>query len=119
MKKTFRNPRVLMGLFVIAGISLLLGLLCISPVQGPVVTYKLALAVVAAITGMVFDYLAFPYALPSGYLVKDWRKNPDADGGDGNPDYPVIEGYILAFCATLTRRAFIIFGFIMAVALGL
>lgn len=119
VKKLVCNPRVLLSLFVVLGIVLLLGIILFSPAQGPVIGYKLALAVLAAIVGMAFDYLAFPYALPSGYLNKDWRKNPNADGGDGKPDYPVAQGYVMPFCASLTRRALIIFGFVMAVALGL
>lgn len=119
MKKLVCNPRVLLSLFVVLGIVLLLGIILFSPAQGPVIGYKLALAVLAAIVGMAFDYLAFPYALPSGYLNKDWRKNPNADGGDGKPDYPVAQGYVMPFCSSLTRRALIIFGFVMAVALGL
>lgn len=113
------NPRFLLSLFVVLGIGLLLAIIVFSPAQGPVIGYKLALVMVAAIAGMIFDYLAFPYALPSGYLNKDWRKNPDATAPDGKPDYPVVDGYIRPFCASLTRRAIIIFGFVIAVALGL
>ncbi len=113
------NPRFLLSLFILLGLCLLLAIIVFSPAQGPVIGYKLALVVLAAIVGMAFDYLAFPYSLPSGYLDKDWRKNPNADGGDGKPDYPVAEGCIMPFCASLTRRAVIIFGFVIAVALGL
>lgn len=119
MKKLVCNPRVLLALFVILGLCLLLGIILFSPAQGPVIGYKLALAVLAAIVGMAFDYLAFPYALPSGYLDRDWRRNPNASGPDGKPDFPVAEGYIMPFCASLTRRAIIIFGFVIAVSLGL
>ncbi len=113
------NPRFLLPLFVVLGLGLLLAIIVFSPAQGPVIGYKLALVILAAVCAMIFDYLAFPYSLPSGYLDKDWRKNPNADGGDGKPDYPVAEGYIMPFCASLTRRAIIIFGFVIAVALGL
>ena len=65
MKKFLRNPRYLLALFILCGIALLAALLFFSPVQGPVVPYKVALVVVAAIAGMAFDFLAFPYALPS------------------------------------------------------
>lgn len=119
MKQLLCNPRFLLPLFVFFGLCLLLGIILFSPAQGPVIGYKMALAVLAAIVGMAFDYLAFPYALPSGYLDRDWRDTPNADGGDGKPDYPVADGYIMPFCASLTRRAIIIFGFILAVALGL
>lgn len=119
MKKVLCNPRILLGIFIILGISLLLGIIAFAPAQGPVIAYKAALVMFAAICGMVFDFLAFPYSLPSGYLDKDWRKNPDATGPDGKADYPIAEGCIMPFCAALVRRAIIIFGFIIAVALGL
>ena len=119
MKKLLCNPRFLLTLFVVFGVCLLAGIIIFSPAQGPVVAYKLALVMLAALCAMVFDFLAFPYSLPSGYLDKDWRKNPDATAPDGKPDYPVAEGYILPFCFALTRRAIIIFAFILAVALGL
>lgn len=119
MKKLLCNPRMLLALFISWGVVLLLGLIIFAPAQGPVIAYKAALVALAAICGMIFDFLAFPYALPSGYLEKDWRKNPDATGEDGKPDYPVASGYIMPFCASLTRRAIIIFGFVIAVAMGL
>ena len=104
------NPRYLLALFILCGIVLLSALLFFSPAQGPVVAYKLALVVVAAIAGMVFDFLAFPYALPSSYLDKDWREDPD---------FPIATGYFRPFCATMLRRAVIIAAFVIAVALGL
>ena len=62
---------------------------------------------------------SFPYALPSSYLDKDWRTNPDATGEDGKPDFPIANGYFRPFCAALLRRAVIIAAFVVAVALGL
>ena len=119
MKKFFRNPRYLLVLFILCGVALLAALLFFSPVQGPVVAYKLALVMVAAIAGMTFDFLAFPYALPSSYLDKDWREDPEATGEDGQPDFPIASGYFHPFCASMLRRACIIAAFVLAVALGL
>lgn len=119
MKKFLCNPRLLLGLFLLCGIVLLAALLFFSPVQGPVVLYKMALVVVAAIAGMAFDFLAFPYALPSSYLDRDWREDPEAAGEDGQPDFPVATGYLRPFCAAMLRRACIIAAFVLAVALGL
>ena len=119
MKKFLCNPRYLLALFALCGIVLLAALLFLSPVQGPVVLYKVALVVVAAIAGMIFDFLAFPYSLPSSYLDKDWREDPDATGDDGKPDFPVATGYLRPFCAAMLRRACIIAAFVLAVALGL
>ena len=119
MKKFLRNPRYLLGLFLLCGIALLAALLFFSPVQGPVVAYKLALVMVAAIAGMAFDFLVFPYSLPSSYLDRDWRDDPDATGADGKPDFPVADGYLRPFCAAMLRRACIIAAFVLAVALGL
>ena len=74
---------------------------------------------VSGVVGLIFDYLFFPYSVPSGYLSKDWRNDPDANGDDGIPDYTICDGYILAFCAALLRRALIVTAFVIAVALGL
>lgn len=115
----FRNPRWLLAFFILCGVALLCALIFLSPVQGPVVAYKLALVVIAGLVGMVFDFLAFPYALPSGYLDRDWRKDPTASGDDGEPDYPIASGYLSPFCVSLIRRALIIAAFVIAVALGL
>lgn len=119
MKKFLCNPRYLLALFILCGIVLLAALLFFSPIQGPVVAYKLALVMVAAIAGMAFDFLAFPYSLPSSYLDKDWREDPEAAGEDGQPDFPVATGYLRPFCAAMLRRACIIAAFVLAVALGL
>ncbi len=119
MKKFLCNPRYLLAAFIVSGLVLLAGLVFLSPYQGPVVAYKLALVMVAAIAGMAFDFLAFPYALPSSYLDKDWRENPEATGDDGQPDFPIATGYFRPFCAAMLRRACIIAAFVLAVALGL
>lgn len=119
MKKFLCNPRYLLAIFIVSGIVLLAGLVFLSPYQGPVVAYKLALVMVAAIAGMAFDFLAFPYALPSSYLDRDWREDPDAAGEDGQPDFPIATGYFRPFCAAMLRRACIIAAFVLAVALGL
>lgn len=114
-----RNPRNLAVLFI-CSIAVLVGsVLLISPAQLPVILYKLALVLVSGVVGLIFDYLFFPYSVPSGYLSKDWRNDPDANGDDGIPDYTICDGYILAFCAALLRRALIVTAFVIAVALGL
>ena len=101
--KLLCNPRYLLALFILCGIVLLSALLFFSPAQGPVVAYKLALVV----------------ALPSSYLDKDWREDPEATGDDGQPDFPIATGYFRPFCAAMLRRAVIIAAFVIAVALGL
>ena len=63
MKKFLCNPRLLLGLFLLCGIVLLAALLFFSPVQGPVVLYKVALVVVAAIAGMTFDFFGLSLCL--------------------------------------------------------
>lgn len=114
-----RDPRKLAALFICAVAVLVGSVLSISPIQLPVILYKLALVLVSGVAGLIFDYLFFPYAVPSGYLSRDWRKDPDANGDDGIPDYTICDGYIPAFCASLLRRALIVAAFVLAVALGL
>ena len=79
----------------------------------------LGLALVAGVIALGFDYLFFPYSLPSGYLSRDWRSDPDATGDDGIPDYTICDGYIPAFCAAMLRRALIVAAFVIAVSVGL
>ena len=74
---------------------------------------------VAGVIALGFDYLFFPYSVPSGYLSRDWRSDPDAAGDDGIPDYTICDGYIPAFCAAMLRRALIVAAFIVAVSVGL
>ena len=119
MKKFLCNPRYLLAIFFVSGLVMLAGLVFLSHYQGPVVAYNLALDMVAAIAGKVFDFLAFPYALPSSYLDKDWREDREARGDDGQPDFPIATGYFRPFCAAMLRRACIISAFVIAVALGL
>lgn len=114
-----RDPRKLAVLFICAVAVLVGSVLSISPIQLPVILYKLALVLVSGVAGLILDYLFFPYAVPSGYLSRDWRRDPDANGDDGIPDYTICDGYIPAFCASLLRRALIVAAFVLAVALGL
>ena len=68
---------------------------------------------------MAFDFLAFPYALPSSYLDKDWREDPEATGDDGQPDFPIATGYFRPVLRgpAASRRYYP--AFVIAVALGL
>ena len=112
-----RNPRALAKIFIVAVLVLALSVLLVSPIQLPVILYKLMLA--AGVIALGFDYLFFPYSLPSGYLSRDWRSDPDATGDDGIPDYTICDGYIPAFCAAMLRRALIVAAFVIAVSVGL
>ena len=114
-----RNPRALAKIFIVAVLALVVSVLFVSPIQLPVVLYKLMLALVAGVIALGFDYLFFPYSVPSGYLSRDWRSDPDATGDDGIPDYTICDGYIPAFCAAMLRRALIVAAFIVAVSVGL
>jgi hypothetical protein len=89
-----------------------------SPAQGPVVLYKLGLAVIAVVIAVFCDVALFPFARPDSYLDDDWRKDPDADR-PGSADYPIADGYEGAFCAACFRRAVIVAAFVLAVSLGL
>lgn len=118
MIKNILNPRWQLVFFGLCACALLAGILIFSPVQAPVVAYKLALVTVAAILAVFFDFAAFPFAAPSSYLDHDWRTHPDADN-PCNADYPVAKGYQRVFAAAMLRRGLIIAAFVVAVALGL
>ena len=121
MKKLFKallDPRLQLYIFLLLAIALQALIWLFNPVQSPVVLYKLGLAVLAAIAGMFFDFAAYPFARPDSYLDESWQNKPDADNPN-NADYPIAKGYESAFNTACIRRAVIVVGFVLAVALGL
>ena len=109
----FRFPYlVLAALFLVAVLGVL------APHQLPVVLYKGALVLLAALVGHVISVGFCPYARLTSYLVEDWRKNPDADGGS-DVDYPIVEGYAGVFAAALVYRAITVGAVVLAFCLGL
>ena len=54
--------------------------LLISPAQMPVVLYKLALVMLAAILGMFFDVAVFPFATPTRILTATGSAPPEPCG---------------------------------------
>lgn len=101
-----------------AALCLVAVLAIFSPLQLPVVLYKGALVLLAALIGHVISVGFCPYARLTSYLVEDWRKNPDADGGS-DVDYPIVEGYAGVFAAALIYRAVIVGAVVLAFCLGL
>ena len=55
-----RNPRAQAKIFIVAVLVLVLSVLLVSPIQLPVILYKLMLALVAGVIALGFDYLFFP-----------------------------------------------------------
>ena len=92
--------------------------LCISPAQGAVTLYKLALCLLAALCGNVVDVALFPYAQPEGYLDHDWKDEPDADVEE-DADYPVANAYKMVFACALLRKAALVGMCVLAVCMGL
>ena len=72
------RPRWRLLFFGLIALALQAVLLLISPAQMPVVLYKLALVMLAAILGMFFDVAVFPFATPDSYLDGDWKRAPGA-----------------------------------------
>ena len=91
----------------------------ISPQQLPVIAYKAALVSFAACVGVWLDRAVFPYARPSGYLKKDWLRDPDADGGDDEVDFEICAGYLRAFTVATIRRGIMVGMVILGMCLGL
>ncbi len=110
-----RAPRN--SLWLAAAVVLLTLIALISPVQLPVVLYKAALIALAAVLGYWLDRALFPYARPDGYLHRDWRHGTKAPEGDA--DFPVVPGYMPAFCQSMLRRAIVVSAVVIGVALGL
>lgn len=97
----------------------LLFLLFLAPVQFPVVLHKIILVILGATIGLLFDYLAHPYARPTSYLTMVWYKKKNKQKEEDEADYQIVDGYFGVFCAVTIRRALIVLAFILAVAMGL
>ena len=81
MLSKFFSARFWFPYLVLAALFLVAVLGVLAPHQLPVVLYKGALVLLAALVGHVISVGFCPYARLTSYLVEDWRKNPDADGG--------------------------------------
>lgn len=112
------HPRLQLPFLALLAIGLQGVIFLFSPAQGPVILYKLAMSVIAAVLAVFCDVAVFPFARPDSYLDDDWRKDPDADR-PGSADYPIADGYEAAFCLACLRRALIVAAFVLAVSLGM
>ena len=106
------RPRWRLFFFGLVALGLQIALLLISPAQVPVVLYKLALVMLAAILGMFFDVAVFPFATPDSYLDDDWKRAPGAD-------FAIAKGYLWPFVMACLRRAAVVAAFVVAVSVGL
>lgn len=110
-----RFPRL--STFVLLSAALLLTIALLSPVQLPVVLYKLSLITLAAVLAYWLDRALFPYARPDGYLVADWRKGCASCAS--LVDFPIVPDYHIPFVAACLRRAIVVLAVVVGVALGL
>lgn len=110
-----RAPRN--SLWLAAAVVLLVLIALITPVQLPVVLYKLTLVALAVVLGYWLDRALFPYARPDSYLKRDWRYGTEEPEGDA--DFPVVATHMWAFVAALLRRAVIVGAVLIAMATGL
>ena len=111
-----RAPRN--SLFLLLAVLLLACIAAVSPVQLPVVLYKAALVMLAAVIGYWLDRALFPYARPDSFLWRDWRRCSDEQEGD--VDYPIASPlYMTAYCVAQLRRAAVVGCVIFGMAAGL
>lgn len=118
MLKKIIKPQSYLLFFVLLSVVLLFLLLVLSPVQLPVIIYKITIVVLGAIAGLFFDFAVFPYARPTSYLCREWQTQAEKHIDD-NADYPIAKEYKAVFFYSMLRRAIIISAFIFAVAMGL
>ena len=111
-----RGPRMFLCFFLT--FLALFAVCLISPQQGPVILYKLALVLLAGAAGYWLDRWIFPYARPDGYLKKEWRAH-GLDWPDDKADFEVTLDHMSAFCTAMLRRAAIVGAAMLAVGLGL
>ncbi|AOJ06376.1 putative holin [Burkholderia mayonis] len=115
MPFTRRFPRLTS--WIVAAIVLIAAIALISPQQLPVSLYKLSLVSLAAVVAYWLDRGLFPYARPDSYLQTDWRHGASDESLDA--DYRIVAGYERVFAAAMLRRALIVVGVVIGVALGL
>ena len=109
------RPRWRLFFFGLVALGLQIALLLISPAQVPVVLYKLALVMLAAILGMFFDVAVFPFATPDSYLDDDWKRAPGAVRLRC-ADFAIAKGYLWPFVMACLRRAAVVAAFVVAVS---
>ena len=112
------RPRWRLFFFGLVALGLQIALLLISPAQVPVVLYKLAVVMLAAILGMFFDVAVFPFATPDSYLDDDWKRAPGAVRLRC-ADFAIAKGYLWPFVMACLRRAAVVAAFVVAVSVGL
>ena len=110
-----RAPRN--SIWITLALALVLAIALVSPIQLPVVLYKVALVALAAVLGYWLDRVLFPYARPDSYLVYDWRYGSTEP--EGKADYPVTFDHVMPFCAAMLRRALIVCAVVVGVTQGL
>ncbi|AJY31397.1 hypothetical protein BTM_3828 [Burkholderia thailandensis 34] len=115
MPFTRRFPRLTS--WIVAAIVLIVAIALMSPQQLPVSLYKLSLVSLAAVVAYWLDRGLFPYARPDSYLQADWRHGAGNESFDA--DYKIAAGYERVFAAAMLRRALIVVGVVIGVALGL
>ena len=115
MFKRLFSARRWLALCGLVTVLILAFLAVISPQQLPVIAYKAGLVSF----GVWIDRAIFPYARPSGYLKKDWLRDPDADGGDDEVDFEICAGYLRAFTVATIRRGIMVGMVILGMCLGL
>jgi hypothetical protein len=97
---------------------LLLVLVTLAPQQMPLVPYKLVLPMIGALDFLWLDHAIWPFAQPEGYLAQAYA-TATGNGPDGEPDYKIAEGYMLAFLVACLRQAVLVCIGALAVSLGL
>ena len=112
------RPRWRLLFFGLIALALQAVLLLISPAQMPVVLYKLALVMLAAILGMFFDVAVFPFATPDSYLDGDWKRAPGAVRLRC-ADFAIAKGCLWPFLMACLRRAAVVAAFGVAGSVGL
>lgn len=113
----FGHARML--LCALFAVLCLVAVVLLSPQQGPVMLYKLALVLVAAFLGYWIDRWAFPYARPDGYLTTPWREQKQRGFLPDDANHGVALGYRRIFAAAMLRRAVIMGLAMLAVCAGL
>ena len=110
------KPRML-G-WIVCAFSLMGGCLALKPELAALALFKLSLMSLAAVGGYWLDRALFPYARPDRFLTAEPSESTLMGETLRAASAQALDAAALIFCACMLRRALILLGCLLAVALG-
>ena len=110
------KPRML-G-WIVCAFTLMSLCIALKPGLSTLTLFKLSLMSLAAVSGYWLDRTLFPYARPDKFLTAEPHESELLGSPLRAPSEQALDAAALIFCACMLRRALILLGCLLAVALG-